>query len=362
MLMSMAGGRKNMFLFRKKILAVTLAALAVLCVACSNTDTTQNTDENSYDSNVAVNNARLPEVDDDIVPSDAEKIEIEIGLVKNSASTLGAAHLFKNSEDNSAYEKYTPVIYNSCDELYNAFSNGEISVAVLPPDKAALAYSNISCYVTAVTGGCNYYIAENGTSIRDIADINGKTITVSKEDTMADTVLNIVAAYNNVDINYNWVDSNTELVSGLKDGTIGLALTQEPYLSQATGDNVRSAIDLYDLWNDAVDEELITSCLIVNKNFVSEQAVPFQFFMRDYSASAAIARRNTEETAQSANKFALVDDVGASKAAIPGCGVTFKSGNEMKTILTTFYNVIAENNADILGGQIPDDNFYFVKE
>lgn len=356
----MAGGRKFMFLFKKKILAVSLAVLSVFCSACS--ETTQNTQENNFKSNTSVNNTDLPEVNDDMAPSEEEKIEIKVGLVKNSASTLGAAHLFINSEDNSAYEKYTPVIYNSVDELYNAFNNGEIGAAVMPPDKAALAYSNVNCYVSAVTGGSNYYIAENGTAVSDIADINGKTITVSKEDTMADSVLNIIAENNNIAVNYNWVQTNADVVAGLKDGSVTLALIQEPYLSQVAGDKVRSAVDLYDFWMDAVEQELVTSCLVVNKNFVSEQSVAYQFFIKDYSASASIAKHNTEETAKGASKFALIDDVSAGKAAIPGCGVTFKTNAEMKEMLTAFYNAVAQSNADIIGGQVPDDDFYFVSK
>ena len=350
-----------MLLNKNKILAVSLTVLSVLCTACNNT-TNQSTDTDSFDNNVAVDNTHLPDVNDDMAPDDEDKIEIKIGLVKNSASALGAVHLFVNSENNSAYEKYTPVVYNSNDELYNAFNNGEIGVAVLPPDKAALAYNNVNCYVTAVTGGSNYYIAENGGTINDITDINGKTITISNEDTMAETVLNIIGAYNNISINYNKVESNADLVAGLKNGTVSLALTQEPYLSQVTGNNVRSAVDLYDFWNDAVGEELVTSCLIMNKNFVSEQPVAFQFFMKDYSASASIAKRNTEETSNSASKFALIDDSSSSKAAIPGCGVTFKTNEEMKKMLTAFYNAVINNNPDILGGNVPDDDFYFIEK
>ncbi len=350
-----------MLLNKNKILAISLTVLSLSFAACNGT-TNQSTDADSFDNNVAVNNPQLPDVNEDMAPNDENKIEIKIGLVKNSASTLGAVHLFVNSEDNSAYEKYTPVVYNSNEELYNAFNNGEIGVAVLPPDKAALAYSNVNCYVTAVTGGSNYYIAENGTTVNDIADINGKTITISNEDTMADTVLNIIAAYNNISVSYNKVESNSDLISGLKDGTISLALTQEPYLSQVTDNNVRSAVDLYDFWNDAVGEELVTSCLIVNKNFVSEQPVAFQFFMKDYSASASIAKRNTEETSNSANKFALIDDSNSSKAAIPGCGVTFKTNEGMKTMLTAFYNAVIKINPDILNGRVPDDDFYFIEK
>lgn len=347
-----------MFLFKKKLLAVSLAAISIICTACNYTAQQESDSNNMHNNDTSVNDPAR----DDMAPADEEKIEINIGLVKNSASALGAAHLFTNSEDNSAYEKYTPVVYNSADELLNAFKANEINAAVLPADKAAICYSNTDCYGVAVTSGSNYYIAENGSSVTDIEDLNGKTITVSAEDTMADSILNIIANYNNLNISYNFVDTNAQIINGLKDGSITLALTQEPYLSQVTSETVRSAIDLYDYWNDAAGTELVTSCLVINKNFISENASAFSFFMKDYAASASMAKRNTEETAKSANRFALVDDINSSKAAIPGCGVTFKTGEDMKKMLSGFYTAIAESNADILGGHIPDDNFYFINE
>lgn len=347
----------------KKLLAISLAALSMICAACNKTTENQNdTTENNTNGNVVVDNAILPEVNDDMAPADEEKIDISIGLVKNSASALGAANLFVNSNDNSAYEKYTPVVFNTSEELLNSFNSGEISVAVLPADKAAKCYESTGCYVAAVTTGCNYYIAENGSTVNDIPDLNGKTVTVSGEDTMAQSILNVIAKYNNITINYATADTNSQLISGLKDGSIDIALIQEPYLSQATSENVRSALDLYDYWNDAADTELVTSCLVVNKNFVSENAVAFQFFMKDYAASAPTAKRTAAETAQSAGEFALVDDVDSSKAAIPGCGITFKTDEEMKEMLWSFYNIIAGENTEILGGQVPEDDFYFVNE
>lgn len=349
-----------MFLFRKKILAVSLAVLTLICTACSSNEA-EKEDNNNFSNDVAVNNVDVPEVNDDMAPSDSEKIEIKVGLVKNSASALGAVHLFTNSEDNSAYEKYTPVVYNTVDELAEAFNKGELGTAVLPPDKAAMCYLKSNCYVAAVTGGSNYYIAENGGTINTITDLKDKTVTVSKEDSAAQSVLNVVTKINGVSVTYNQVNTNADLVKGIKDGSVKLALIQEPYLSQVTSDTVRSAVDLYDFWNDAVSQELVTSCLIVNKNFVSEQAVAFGFFLKDYAAASSMAKRNTEETAKSANKFALADDVDACKAAVPGCGVTFKTGTEMKDMLSAYYNQIASNDVQIIGGQVPDEDFYLVQ-
>ena len=349
--------------FNRKLLTASAAVLSILCVACNNTSTNNETaTQPTGGGDAVVNNAILPEVNEDMAPSDEEKIEIKIGLVKNSASALGAVHLFTNSADNSAYEKYTPAVYDTTADLETAFESGEVSVAVLPTDIAANCYNNTGCAVTAITTNCNYYIAENGTSINDIPDLNGKTIAVSSEDTLAQTVFNIIAKYNNINVNYTVVDSTEQLIAGLNDGSISLALTQEPYLSRAAGGNVRSALDLYDYWNDAADTELVTSCLIVNKNFISENSVPFQFFMKDYSASSPMAKRNTEETSQSAGEFALTDNIAASKAALPGCGITFTTDNDMKADLQAFYNIIFAENPDILGGLLPDDDFYFINE
>lgn len=352
-----------MFLNRK-LLAASVAALSIMCVACNNStsDSSETTTQSTGGGNVVVNNAILPEANEDMAPSDEEKIDIKIGLVKNSASALGAVHLFTNSADNSAYEKYTPAVYNTAAELESAFEANEVSVAVLPSDIAAKCYENTGCAVTAITTNCNYYIAENGNTINDIQDLNGKTIAVSEEDTLAQTVLNVIAKYNNINVNYTTLDTNEQLIAGLNDGSISIALTQEPYLSRATAGNVRSALDLYDHWNDAADTELVTSCLVVNKNFISEYSVPFQFFMKDYSASSPMAKRNTEETSVSAGEFSLTDNVDASKAAIPGCGITFTTDKDMKADLQAFYNVIYAEDPNVLGGHLPDDDFYFINE
>ncbi|MDO5388198.1 MAG: ABC transporter substrate-binding protein [Clostridia bacterium] len=353
-----------MFKFNKFI-AVSIAAISIIFTACSKTDTqTQQSTESTTggSGNVVINNPILPDVNDDMAPTEDEKITINVGLVKNSAAAIGAVHLFTNTENNSAYEKYTPVVFNTADELLEAFKSGEVSVASMPVDKAALCYDETACSVAAITTGCNYYIAENGKTVRSFTDLNGKTVAVSAEDTLAQTILDIIAKYNNIELSYTVIDTTANLINGLKDGTITLALTQEPYLSQVTGDTVRSALDLYDFWNEAVDTELVTSCLVVNKNFISENPVAFQFFLKDYSASSPMAKRNTEETAESAGKFALVDDVTSSKSAIPGCGITFKTGSDMKSMLTSFYNVISENAGSISGVKAPDDDFYFVQQ
>ena len=156
-----------MFVNKKFILTYSLAVLSLFAVGCNKPK------QDEINPNIAIT-GETPIVNDDIAPSDKEKLNIEIGIIKNSASALGATSLFKNSEDNSSYENYSPVIFNTNEELKNAFINGEVNVAILPPDVAYEAYNNKDCYILAVTNGCNYYIAENGNTIQNISDLANK--------------------------------------------------------------------------------------------------------------------------------------------------------------------------------------------
>lgn len=339
--------------FNKRIIAVSMAALTIFCTSCSNT-----VQDDTGGAIVSIGTAQPSGSE----VTENEKTEVKIGLVKNSAAALGATPLFINTENDTAYEKYMPVVFNTIDELMQAFINDEVDMAVMPPDKALLSYQNTQCRVAAVTGGSNYYIAENGSAINDISDLNGKEITVSAEDDMADTVLNIIAEHNDITVTYKWVDTNQQLIDGLKNGNISLALTQEPYLSYVTSENVKSAIDLYDYWNEAVDSELVSSCLVVRNDFISGKYNAFQNVLKDYNAAAQIARRDAQATAEAANRFALTDNIDACKAAVPGCGVTFKTGTEMKKMMDDFYKAVKDSNPDILGGNMPDEGFYHINE
>ncbi len=330
-----------------------MAAITIFCASCSNA-----VQENPGDTIVSIGTTP---------PSGSEatenqKTEVKMGLIKNSAAALGATPLFINTENDTAYEKYMPVVYDNADELMTAFMNDEVDMAVMPPDKALLSYHTIPCQAAAVTCGSNYYIAENGSDIHDISDLNGKEITVSAEDDMADTVFNIIAEHNNINVTYNWVDTNQQLIDGLKNGSIGLALTQEPYLSYVTGGNVRSALDLYDYWYEITDCELVTDCLVVKKDFISGHYNAFLNMLKDYNAAAQIAKRDAQETAEAANKFALTDNIDACKAAVPGCGMIFKTGTDMKKMMDSFYKEVGESNSDILGGNSPDEAFYHIDE
>ena len=43
--------------------------------------------------------------------------------------------------------------------------------------------------------------------------------------------------------------------------------------------------------------------------------------------------------------------------AIPECSIVFMEGDEMQTILSGYLNTLNEQNPEIIGGQLPDEDF-----
>ena len=45
--------------------------------------------------------------------------------------------------------------------------------------------------------------------------------------------------------------------------------------------------------------------------------------------------------------------------AIPECSIVFMEGDEMQTILSGYLNTLNEQNPETIGGQLPDEDFYY---
>lgn len=293
-----------------------------------------------------------------------EKAEIKIGATMGAGS-VSIAHLAANGDDGSAYEKYSAKIYPSANELMGEFAKGEVDAAILSPDKAAKLCNEYGykCKVVAVSGTCNYYLMENGgTPYSDITELDGRQITVNEADKMAEPLLDKIAEYNNISFTYSYKENNDKLTAGLEDGSVELALLQEPYCSEAElkNPNVSVVLDLYDYWDEAADCPFVTSCLVVSDKYIEGFPNVLDLFIRDYVASVSITKHNTRETADLVERYGLFGSKEAVEKALPGCGIGIQTGADMKEELQKLYALLYDLSIDSVGRKIPDDDFYYV--
>ena len=81
-------------------------------------------------------------------------------------------------------------------------------------------------------------------------------------------------------------------------------------------------------------------------------------FLKDYAASAQYVNEHVDEAAQLIEKYNIVK-AAVAKKALPQCNIVFETGDEMKTDLETYFNVLYAADPTSVGGQLPADDFYY---
>ena len=98
-------------------------------------------------------------------------------------------------------------------------------------------------------------------------------------------------------------------------------------------------------------------CIAVNAKFYEENKDAVKAFLADYNESVNYVNANIEDAAALIEKHDIMP-AAVAKKAIPNANIVCYTGAEMKQALSSCYNVLFNQNAKIIGGQMPGDDFY----
>ena len=104
----------------------------------------------------------------------------------------------------------------------------------------------------------------------------------------------------------------------------------------------------------------MTEVVAVNSAFLDENQEAVDAFLEEYAASAAFENESVEEAAALVESFDIFKAAVAERA-IPYCNVTFIRGDEMKDKLSGYLQTLFDQNADSIGGAMPEDDFYYAE-
>ena len=119
------------------------------------------------------------------------------------------------------------------------------------------------------------------------------------------------------------------------------------------------ALDLNAEW-DALDNgsALITGVIVARRAVVEENPAAVEAFLKDYAASVDWVNANTAEAAELIGGYDIVDATVAEKA-LPYCNIVCVTGTEMMDMLSGYLSVLWEQDAESVGGGMPNDDFYY---
>ena len=296
----------------------------------------------------------------------SEVDQIRVACLKGPTG-IGLVHLMDQADQGKAQNPYVFSIHGSADEITPKLINGELDLAAVPANLASVLYNNTKGQVKVLainTLGVNYLV-ETGTAISSLGDVRGKTIYASGKGSSPEFALRYLLAENGIDpdqdVTLEWKSEATEVVALLAQTPGMIAMLPQPYVAVAQGKvpGLNVAVDLNAVWKDLDNGSLmITGVLVGRKDFVEQYKSQVKTFLEEYEASTRLANESIPETAVLTEKYGIVAAAAAEKS-IPQCNITYLAGAEMKTALSGYLEVLKAQNAKSVGGQLPDDAFYF---
>ncbi|NJP40248.1 ABC transporter substrate-binding protein [Oscillospiraceae bacterium HV4-5-C5C] len=309
---------------------------------------------------------------DTAATDDTADLTVTIGALKGPTA-MGMVQIMSQAEagpvDGTDYQFSLSA---SPDEITPLLAKGELDLAAVPANLAAVLYNNTEGQIQVLdinTLGV-LYIVENGDSVQSLADLKGKTLYASGKGATPEYALNYLLEKNGLDpetdLTIEWKSEHAECVAALAQDPNGIALLPEPFVTTAKTQNpeLRTALDLSDIWDqvqadDGGSSQLITGVLVGRKAFIEEQPEAVAAFMTRYKASVEFVNSDTAAAAELIDHFGIVSQA-VAQAALPACKITFIDGEDMKTALSGYLQVLADQNPQAIGGQLPADDFYYL--
>ena len=280
-----------------------------------------------------------------------------------------AMGMVKMMEDNNGSYDFT--IAAAIDEVTPLIAQGKTDIAAVPANLAAVLYQKLNgeVQVLAINTLGVLYIVENGDTVHSVEDLRGRTIYASGKGATPEYALQYILSGNGLDpekdVTIEWKSEHTECLNALLNDEKGIALLPQPFVTTAMtkAEGLRVAIDLNDAW-DALQKDaenpsaLLTGVVVVRRAFAQEHPDQVNAFLDAYAASVAFVQENNDEAAALVGKYEIIPEAVAKKA-LPACNIVFIEGEEMARKLSGYLTVLFEANPASVGGQMPDEAFYF---
>ena len=293
--------------------------------------------------------------------SESPKQAIHIAAL-NGPTGMGMAKMMKDGS-----KDYEISLYQSPDELTGKIISGDLDIACVPSNLAAVLYQKTEKNIDLL--GMNtlgvLYIVEKGDTINNIEDLRGTTILASGQGSTPEYVLNELLSDAGMtpgsDVTIDYLGNHTEVVNKLLAGEGSIALLPEPHVSiaESKDSSVRTALDLNEAWKSKEGTDLPMGVIIARKDYVDANEGAVKAFLKDYETSVKYVNEHQEEAGQMMVEAGLFENAELAARAISSSHIVFEDGKAAQADLETFYKILEKVNPKSIGGNLPDEAFYY---
>ena len=301
--------------------------------------------------------------------------KIHVGYLAGPTG-IGMAKMIEDNGGTDGNDDYSFTKYTAPNLAMIDLKAGNIDIACVSTEVAAQYYNDGADIQVLAINCLNSLclLTNDNVEINSIYDLEGKTIYTTLQGTPKLIFKALLDAYG--------VSATISHVIGDGDGALTISSPDKiaPIIVQNKADIILSPVhvacnalakpsakhkitlDIDELWNEKFDTPIAMGCIVAKRSFVENNPEAVRSFLDEYKASLEFMANtaNNETAAKYVMNSTILPDFEPARNALYQLsgGLKFIVGDEVKTILENIYPVYG---LDMIGGKMPDDNFYYVE-
>ncbi len=356
---------------KKLSLIIALLISVLTLTACTAQDEDPGKENTAQDITATAVPTKAPSQEESpsLTAEPVAKKDIRIAALKGPTA-IGMVKVMEDASVGTTTNNYNFTVAGAADEISVGLVKGDFDIAAIPCNLAAVLYNKTQgkLKVAGINTLGVLYIVETGDSIKKVEDLKGKTIYSTGLGTTPQYTLNYLLTAHGIDpekdVTIEYKTEATEVAALLSEADDAIAMLPQPYVTTVMMNNekVKVALDVAEEW-EAVSKDgssVVTGVVVARSEFVENNKEAFDSFLSEYADSAAYVNENVEEASTLVEKFDIFK-AAVIKKALPYCNITLIRGEDMRTKVTGYLTVLYNQNAQAVGGALPNDDFYYIK-
>ncbi len=303
------------------------------------------------------------------IPQETVKYTDTNVYVLSGPTGIGAASLKEKADKGDTDVKYNISVVAQPDEIVAKISKGEADIAAIATNLAAKLYNKTNGGITVLavnTLGVLNIVTPKGVEVNSLADLKGKKVYTTGQGSNPEYIINYLLEKNGIDnakdLTLEFKAEGTELLSVWATDPNAVIIAPQPVATSLTVkyEGSKIAVDLTKEWEKvSASSALMMGCVVVRNEFLKENKATVDKFLEEYKASIDTANKDIDSTAALCETYGIVAKATIAKKAIPNCNLCFVNGDEMKTKLSGYLQVLFDADKTAVGGKLPNDDFYY---
>jgi NitT/TauT family transport system substrate-binding protein len=260
----------------------------------------------------------------------------------------------------------THSIFKSPDLLTGKLITGEVDIAALPINNAAILYNKgVPVQIASVIGwGVMYLIGD--VKVKDWSDLKGQTVLAPAKGAVPDLLFRYLLVKNGlnpeVDLTIQYVGSPVELTQLTAAGAASLAVLPEPWVTQVIEKNqkVQVLLDFQQEWQriEKQGQTYPQTCIVVNRKFAAANREFIRSYLRELEGAMEWLNQNPEPAGILAEKHVQISATAVRKGLVR-CNLRFADAIKVRPEIDRFLLRLSELAPNAIGGKLPDEKFYY---